>query len=642
MKEEIRVGIEFLRQFLTKYGHQLSPQIIDSFAKSLTATLHTRYANHWYSDMPMKGQAFRCLRLKRSENYIDPTLEAILKQFNLTLSQLGLPNDFTLWIDPGEVSVRFGDQVGYTYTIAKLDETQLQKQDSLSDTDVAVSEVTSSSSNLIVESAEKILFDEKLTAFIRQNSSSNEESLADALTEFNTIEETEEQEDLNMDEFIKLSAEQRTISPPCSSILTRKNSANIAIFYDETTEAAKSADSQINNRTVGSNSSYGSLPGRQRRQQEHQQPGKFSFSDSCYYSSSSSSCASSFGSNYDEGNSQLSRFIKSSSNISGKSNFNNYFGSAEDSLPFTKNPQNNNLFFSPIDQSFGFLNEPVSNPNIFSGSTSSSLFNQMDNSIYSESSSERSDTPNSCITNASSYLSSANQFVGSLNHAIVPFSASSTPDRDAAVSCSTGSSSSSDTSTTTLSTRNSFDTKNACDDMDLFDADAVPTVVKQQQQLVNSKNSFSKNQAKENNKGDSSKNNEKDEKYCGYVESFPYYYKLNRLYNALAVQKMQTERLRKSNNVSPMFNGQQAAVGTSLAYSPSQMTSQVAANQMQFQQMRNGKMMAKSPSNFNYPLAGSPFGSELQSSVLISETSPPLNQHVLNKNPTANMHNMNR
>jgi len=92
-----------------------------------------------------------------------------------------------------------------------------------------------------------------------------------------------------------------------------------------------------------------------------------------------------------------------------------------------------------------------------------------------------------------------------------------------------------------------------------------------------------------------------------------------------------------------MFNGQQTAVGTSLAYSPSQMTSQVAANQMQFQQqMRNGKMMAKSPSNFNYPLAGSPFGSELQSSVLISETSPPLNQHVLNKNPTANMHNMNR
>ena len=79
--------------------------------------------------MPMKGQAFRCLRLKRSEAYIDPALAEILEQLGLSLGQLGLPNDFTLWIDPGEVSVRFGDQVGYTYTIAKLEQ---KKQSSTS------------------------------------------------------------------------------------------------------------------------------------------------------------------------------------------------------------------------------------------------------------------------------------------------------------------------------------------------------------------------------------------------------------------------------------------------------------------------------------------------------------------------------
>jgi hypothetical protein len=33
--------------------------------------------------------------------------------------------------------------------------------------------------------------------------------------------------------------------------------------------------------------------------------------------------------------------------------------------------------------------------------------------------------------------------------------------------------------------------------------------------------------------------------YCGYVESYPYYYKLSRLYNALTIQKMQSDRLRK-------------------------------------------------------------------------------------------------
>lgn len=39
-----------------------------------------------------------------------------------------------------------------------------------------------------------------------------------------------------------------------------------------------------------------------------------------------------------------------------------------------------------------------------------------------------------------------------------------------------------------------------------------------------------------------------EDSYCGYVESFPYYYKLNRLYNALAVQKLQADRLRKNTN----------------------------------------------------------------------------------------------
>ena len=45
--------------------------------------------------------------------------------------------------------------------------------------------------------------------------------------------------------------------------------------------------------------------------------------------------------------------------------------------------------------------------------------------------------------------------------------------------------------------------------------------------------------------------------YCGYVESYPYYYKLNRLYNALAIQKIQGDKLKKmmrnkqSANISP-------------------------------------------------------------------------------------------
>lgn len=153
MKEEINAGVKFLRDFLARYG-QLTQLQIEQFASKLTRLLLSRYANHWYEAAPLKGQAYRCLRLRRSENYIDPVLEQILRECGLSLSQLGLTNDFTLWIDPGEVSVRFGDQIGYTYTIAKFE--------------TAAASATVSASPPVVDT--ETMFDEKLTAFIRQNS----------------------------------------------------------------------------------------------------------------------------------------------------------------------------------------------------------------------------------------------------------------------------------------------------------------------------------------------------------------------------------------------------------------------------------------------------------------------------------------
>jgi protein Tob/BTG len=184
MKDEIREGVEFLRQFLAKYGGLTQSQI-DTFAIKLTSLLEQRYVNHWYENNPMKGQAFRCLRLKRSESYMDPVLEKILKETGLSLNQLGLPNDFTLWIDPGEVSVRFGDQVGFTYSIARLNKTDEfldnvssnydnKKLENLVNKNHLGGEESAKSSKpaLIVENSAKI-FDEKLTAFIRQNSCNN-------------------------------------------------------------------------------------------------------------------------------------------------------------------------------------------------------------------------------------------------------------------------------------------------------------------------------------------------------------------------------------------------------------------------------------------------------------------------------------
>jgi len=258
MKEEIRVGVEFLRQFLAKYGNNLHQAQIDLFALKLELTLAERYINHWYDKMPMKGQAFRCLRVKRSENYIDPVLEKLLFDLKLNLNQLGLPNDFTLWIDPGEVSVRFGDQVGYTYTIARLNVSPSSTINTNNDdNNVSINNNTNAKPCLVVQNAEKILFDEKLTAFIRQNSCNNtndefivnnSSTINDDLSNNNDFDDdNNKSNDFLINELIKLSAEKRTISPPHANMsslsssstqfltapkseIKRQNSSNIAII----------------------------------------------------------------------------------------------------------------------------------------------------------------------------------------------------------------------------------------------------------------------------------------------------------------------------------------------------------------------------------------------------------------------------
>jgi hypothetical protein len=474
MKDEIREGVEFLRQFLTKYGNGLSAAQIDSFAAKLAGMLEERYVNHWYAEHPMKGQAFRCLRLKRSENYIDPVLERLLKDTGLSLNQLGLPNDFTLWIDPGEVSVRFGDQVGYTYPIAKwTGPPKLTAISEATDAGSGTSSASSSSSKLIAQSSEKI-FDEKLTAFIRQNStttSTSQPSSTIAPT-FDVVGGDDASSILMTDDLLDkltnnssnpgstLSPEKRTISPPCGVTgggcsaskqaasqqqLKRKNSSNITI---------NNGNNRTTQNPIGSGAFAPSHMNNNELLANHMN--RLSFNDSCYYSSSSS-CASSFGSSNYEDNltsanlgwfktaaenpamkaSQLSdlamassineipnaAFLLSSMELGntdalnahhdkkGSSGLNsstssgllpNPFGMASataNNFGGINNSNNNNGSFSVLsDLTF---NMPLGQLN--SNGSLSTNFNGLpsNNNMNSDTSSDRSDTPNSCITSSS-------------------------------------------------------------------------------------------------------------------------------------------------------------------------------------------------------------------------------------------------
>lgn len=701
MKEEIKVGVEFLRQFLAKYGNNLHQAQIDLFALKLQITLEERYVNHWYDALPMKGQAFRCLRVKRSENYIDPVLERLLFDLKLNLNQLGLPNDFTLWIDPGEVSVRFGDQVGYTYTIARLN-TNIQTASSSSfspSTLSANSEQTTAKPCLVVQNAEKILFDEKLTDFIRQNScnNTNDEYLTAGAPFNNEFTEDESKlSDLVIDELIKLSAEKRTISPPhaaisspSSSSLTQNNSAQFLSPKSKEVKRQNSSNIAIVNKNSKDYDPTKTAITNQNSNAGNFDPNRLSFNDSCYYSSSSSSCASSFESN-DETNlmmHQLGWFQNNNNNnnrtadhTSKKSscNFNSFYNydqsQQSESLPFSQGSSSlfSDQHSSYVQQSsFGFsaFGNDITN-NSINSQTLYSNFEQYNNNInnnklnyltmgsaniYSDASSERSDTPNSCITSNSSFLmipSSISILKETTYDSPVVFMDSNSVKTDlnntksllnvvgSPVNSSSSSSTASDVSTkTTIASKNLY--TNPIDDDDLK--------LKQEEQIENIKMDMiveaSIDEASKICKSNSSSpaplspNSEKktdqakkEDSYCGYVESFPYYYKLNRLYNALAVQKMQTERLRKTG----IFNNNSNS--SSLSTTPNPASTGTTPNQS------NANLMRNLNSNSPKPLTGtSPsqfvmnrIGNSSLMSASSPSSSPSVNNSILNStSPTA-------
>lgn len=106
MKREISCAVKFLTELISKNG-KLSTNELDDFKLLLTSLLAERYVAHWYEKYPYKGQAYRCIRV-RADEPLDPVLAILFNKIKtINLDKLGLPNGFSLWIDPGEVSCRY-------------------------------------------------------------------------------------------------------------------------------------------------------------------------------------------------------------------------------------------------------------------------------------------------------------------------------------------------------------------------------------------------------------------------------------------------------------------------------------------------------------------------------------------------------
>ncbi|NXJ17458.1 B910 protein, partial [Dicrurus megarhynchus] len=108
MKDEIAAVVFFITKLVKREG-KLSKDEVEKFAARLTTVLFEKYKNHWYLDSPCRGQAFRCIRINKQQPQ-DPLLEQACAESGVDFQQMGLPEELTVWVDPFEVSCRYGER----------------------------------------------------------------------------------------------------------------------------------------------------------------------------------------------------------------------------------------------------------------------------------------------------------------------------------------------------------------------------------------------------------------------------------------------------------------------------------------------------------------------------------------------------
>lgn len=104
MKEEVHCACEFFSKMLE--SKQLPHQFATQFRLRLEELLSQRFKDHWDTKNPSKGSAYRCIRINSK---MDPIVSEAAKVTGLRDITKYLPAEFTMWIDPRDVSYRFGE-----------------------------------------------------------------------------------------------------------------------------------------------------------------------------------------------------------------------------------------------------------------------------------------------------------------------------------------------------------------------------------------------------------------------------------------------------------------------------------------------------------------------------------------------------
>jgi len=108
MRREVVSAVNFLSAFLSS-RNGIPADEVDRFRRCLCQVLALRYSEHWFPERPCKGSAFRCIRIVKRR--MDPVVSQAAAESGIAETRLQqlLPSELTLWVDPNDVSYRFGE-----------------------------------------------------------------------------------------------------------------------------------------------------------------------------------------------------------------------------------------------------------------------------------------------------------------------------------------------------------------------------------------------------------------------------------------------------------------------------------------------------------------------------------------------------
>jgi protein Tob/BTG len=120
MITEIQAAVNFICTVMKRH---VEASKLENFRKALTAALLVRYEEHWFPAKPFKGSGYRCIQIARGQ--LDKNLSTAGETCSMKNEDLlsALPKELTLWVDPNEVSYRFGDEgsIGVLYSSSTTD-----------------------------------------------------------------------------------------------------------------------------------------------------------------------------------------------------------------------------------------------------------------------------------------------------------------------------------------------------------------------------------------------------------------------------------------------------------------------------------------------------------------------------------------